>query len=152
MYGILDSHSTRLDAAEQRIFDVEDSGTALAKHMERVERLLKTVAEKNLDLEARSLWNNSRITVMAATTNTSSIDTCIEELLINLFGRDSFTNLCGGEEALVSWHPSHTRGASSLVFACLLNFRIRDASIQMLSYCYKKMACGMACFIQCTFE
>ncbi|KAJ1190994.1 hypothetical protein NDU88_000311 [Pleurodeles waltl] len=71
MHEHLDGHSTRLDAAEQRISDLENGGAVVAKHVGRVEWLLKTAAAKNYDLEACLPRNN--IFIVAETTNTGPI-------------------------------------------------------------------------------
>ncbi|KAJ1171511.1 hypothetical protein NDU88_003372 [Pleurodeles waltl] len=65
----LDDRSTRLDAAKQQISDVEDSGAALVRHMERVEGILRMIAEKNEDLDAHSCHNNIRNTGGTKNTN-----------------------------------------------------------------------------------
>lgn len=56
-----------------------------------MDRLLKIIAEKIEDLEARSWRNNVRILGLAETTNTGRMEDFIEMLLVDLFGRDSFS-------------------------------------------------------------
>ncbi|KAJ1168909.1 hypothetical protein NDU88_000821 [Pleurodeles waltl] len=123
-----DSHSTRLDTAEQRISYVVDGGTILGMPVERVEWLLKAVAAKNEDLEARSRLNNIHITCMAKTTNTGRMDTYIERLLLNMCSRDSFTATFAVEKV---HQPLGPRPISVLPLhpstAHLLSFRDWDA-------------------------
>ncbi|KAJ1129820.1 hypothetical protein NDU88_008185 [Pleurodeles waltl] len=91
MHERLNEHSTRFGAVEQRILDVEDGAMALIRCVERVEQLPKTMAEKNKDPEAPSQCNNICIMAMAKSTSTEPISTYIKQLLIELFGRNSFT-------------------------------------------------------------
>ncbi|KAJ1185778.1 hypothetical protein NDU88_002565 [Pleurodeles waltl] len=55
----IDLQATRMDGAEPRISEVEDGCINTKKRLERVIHLLKTVATKKEDLEARSRYRST---------------------------------------------------------------------------------------------
>ncbi|KAJ1117869.1 hypothetical protein NDU88_006065 [Pleurodeles waltl] len=57
----LDCHKLHLGGAEELISSLEDNSGSVQKHLEKVEKILQTVAIKNKDSEARSQRNNLRI-------------------------------------------------------------------------------------------
>lgn len=99
----LDNHHTRLGEAEQRISDQEDHTCELTRRLKRVERVLKTVAIKNEDLEARSRRNNICAAGLAESTNIGRPEIFMENLLKELFGAEAFTQSFVVEPATVPW-------------------------------------------------
>ncbi|KAJ1181114.1 hypothetical protein NDU88_006324 [Pleurodeles waltl] len=81
MHKHMDDQCTRPGAAKQGSSGVEDGVMDMARGMERVEWLLKTLVAKNEDLEARSRSNNICITGMAESTNIRPMSTYVEHLL-----------------------------------------------------------------------
>lgn len=108
----LDKHEGRLTTAESRISDLEDGVAQMTKKHEKLERILKTVAMKNMDLEARGRRYNLRITGVAETTNTGRLDLFVEKLLTDLFGREAFTDTFVVERAHRVLGPRPQPGAS----------------------------------------
>ncbi|KAJ1163815.1 hypothetical protein NDU88_004267 [Pleurodeles waltl] len=82
----LDRHATCLEGAECCLSEVEDGSADALKCLETVELMLKTVVDRNGDLEANSRWNNICISGFAETTNMGPSDTFVEKLLTGLFG------------------------------------------------------------------
>ncbi|KAJ1137156.1 hypothetical protein NDU88_003569 [Pleurodeles waltl] len=83
----LDSHATRIKGADHRISKLDDGNAGTLKRLERMERILKTIAANNEDLEAQSCSNDLCITGLAETTNTGSMDLFVEKLITELFGK-----------------------------------------------------------------
>ncbi|KAJ1108152.1 hypothetical protein NDU88_005534 [Pleurodeles waltl] len=65
----LDRQNTLLDSAEELISGLHDRTATTWKRLERVEKILKAVAVKNEDLEARSCCNNIQILGIAESTD-----------------------------------------------------------------------------------
>ncbi|KAJ1194515.1 hypothetical protein NDU88_003803 [Pleurodeles waltl] len=63
----LDRQTTRLDGTEERISGLEDGAATMVKHLDKLERISKTVAIKNEDLEAHSHCNPSSQTSLTVT-------------------------------------------------------------------------------------
>lgn len=132
MNNKIQSHDRRLDAAETRISDTEDGASKALQRLERVEHILKDVAIKNEDLEARGRRNNIRLLGVPESTNTGRLDVFIERLLADLFGRDSFTQGFVVERAHRSLGPRPAPGLNPRpIIARLLNFRDRDTALRL---------------------
>lgn len=61
----LDQHELRLKEAETRVSVLEDGATTRRGQITQMDKLLRIIAEKNKDLEARSTRNNVRILGLA---------------------------------------------------------------------------------------
>lgn len=90
MNSRMESHETRITNTEQRISDLEDKQPTIQKRLERTEVLLKQVATKAEDLKARSRRCN-RLAGIAEFTNTGPMARFVEKVLIELFGRDTYS-------------------------------------------------------------
>lgn len=128
----IQAHDRRLDLAESRISYVEDNVSKSLKRLERVEHILKDVAIKNEDLEARSRRNNLRLLGIPESTSTSRMDSFIESLLTDLFGKEAFTAGFAVERAHRSLDPRPKPGLPPRpIIARLLNFRDRDTALRL---------------------
>ncbi|KAJ1170883.1 hypothetical protein NDU88_002754 [Pleurodeles waltl] len=101
----INHHATCLDGAEEHISGLEDGTTSLSKWVDKMEHLLKTMALKNEDLEARSLWYNIHIDGIVESTNMGCLDQFVERLLIELFDHQSFMDKVVIERAHQSLGP-----------------------------------------------
>ncbi|KAJ1115970.1 hypothetical protein NDU88_004190 [Pleurodeles waltl] len=95
----LEKQSGRITEAEQRIPNVEDVMQKRQEQLSQMDKLLKVIALKNEDLEARSRWNNIRIVGIPGSTNTGRKEQFVERLLFTLFGEDAFSQLLIVERA-----------------------------------------------------
>ncbi|KAJ1140297.1 hypothetical protein NDU88_006654 [Pleurodeles waltl] len=87
----LDKQAERLDQTERRVSTVEDGQTALAAGQLKVSTELGTLRHKMDDLESRSRRNNLHIVGIAEFTSIANMENFIENLLIQLLGRDTFS-------------------------------------------------------------
>lgn len=128
----LQAHDRRLDLAESRISDIEDSAPMSLKRLERIEHILKDVAIKKEDLEARSRRNNLRLIGVPESTNTGRLDSFVETLLMDLFGKEAFINGFAVERAHRSLGPRPKPGLPPRpIIARLLNFLDRDTALRL---------------------
>lgn len=128
----LQTHDRRLDLAESRISDTEDGASKALKRLEWAEHILKEVEIKSEDLEARGRRNNIRFLGVPESTNTGKLDLFIENLLSEMFGRESFTQGFVVERAHRSLGPRPAPGLSPRpIIARLLNFRDRDTALRL---------------------
>ncbi|KAJ1176859.1 hypothetical protein NDU88_002126 [Pleurodeles waltl] len=89
----LEKQSGRITDAEQRISHVADVMQKRQEQLLQMDKLLKVIALKNEDLEARSRRNNIRIVGIPESTNTGRMEQFVERLLFTLFGEDAFSRL-----------------------------------------------------------
>ncbi|KAJ1163386.1 hypothetical protein NDU88_003844 [Pleurodeles waltl] len=87
----LEKQSGRITEAEQLISNVEDVMQKRQEQLSQMDKLLKVIALKNEDLEARSRRNNIRIVGIPELTNTGQMKQFVERLLFTLFGEDAFS-------------------------------------------------------------
>lgn len=130
IHNRVEQHEARIDTAEKHISEVEDTQAAMAKLLDRTERLLKMTAAKAEDLEARLGRNNLRIAGVAESTNTDPMEQYIEGLLTELFGRNCFSTTFAVEKAHRSLAPRLAPGALPRLIARLLNYRDRNAILR----------------------
>lgn len=101
----IQAHDRRLDVVETRVSDNEDSAAQSNKRLERVKRILKEVVIENEDTESRSRRNNVRIIGVPETSNTGRLDSFVENLLQELFGKEAYTTGFAVERAHRSLGP-----------------------------------------------
>ncbi|KAJ1198611.1 hypothetical protein NDU88_002450 [Pleurodeles waltl] len=104
----LEKQSGRITEAEQRISNVEDVMQKRQEQLSQMDKLLKVIALKNDDLEARSRRNNIRIVGIPESRsrrnnirivgipesiNTGRMEQFMEQLLFALFGEEAFSRL-----------------------------------------------------------
>lgn len=129
--GKLEDHDSRIKEAEKRISTLEDGATSSARQVTQMDRLLRIIAEKNEDLEARSRRNNVRILGLAETTNTGKMEVFVENLVTELFGKEAFSSHLIVERAHRSLTARPPPGAQPRpIIARFLNYRDRDAVLR----------------------
>lgn len=128
----IDRHKTRLDTTEGRISDLEDGAAQTTKRVEHLDRIMKTVAVKNEDLEARSRRNNVFIMGIPESTNTGRLHQFVEGLLTDLFGSEQFASTFVVEQAHRTLGPRPSLGCPPRpILARLLNFKDRDMALRL---------------------
>lgn len=132
----LETHERRLDTVEGRTSDLEDGATQSLKRLERVEKILKDVAIKNKDLEARSRRDNLRILGIPESTNKGRMDIFVETMLIDIFGKEAFTVGFVVERAHRSLGPRPNPGCPPRpIIGRIMNYRDRDTALCLSREC-----------------
>lgn len=128
----VDKHDEQLKEAKRRISDTEDTTSQLHQQMSHMDKLLKVIASKNENLEARSRRNNIRVIGISENTNTGRMDDYAERLLCNTFGASAFSPHLTVERAHRSLGPRPPPGGVPRpIIARLLNYRDRDTALRM---------------------
>lgn len=128
----LEGHEERLNEAEQRISNTEDRTTQLQSQVAHMDKLLKVIASKNEDLEARSRRNNICVIGIPESTNTGKMEDFVEKLLTATIGADALSSQFIVERAHRSLAPRPPPGAAPRpIIARLLNYRDRDAALRI---------------------
>ncbi|KAJ1162198.1 hypothetical protein NDU88_002671 [Pleurodeles waltl] len=89
----LDKHAERLDQSDMRVSEVEDGQTELATSQVKQNKELSSLRLKVDDLEACSQKNNLHIVGIAESTVIDNMEGLIEQLLVQLLGRATFSDL-----------------------------------------------------------
>ncbi|KAJ1130048.1 hypothetical protein NDU88_008404 [Pleurodeles waltl] len=127
----LDKHAERLDQSDRRVSEVENGQTELATSQVKLNKELSSLRLKVDDLEARSRRNNLRIVGIAESTAIDNMEGFIEQLLVQLLGRATFSDLFVVERAHRSLVAHPPPGASPRpIITELLNYRYRDAALR----------------------
>ncbi|KAJ1112780.1 hypothetical protein NDU88_001041 [Pleurodeles waltl] len=88
-----DKHAERLDHVENSVSTVEDGQTELASSHTKCNKDVSALRLKVDDMEARSRRNNLRIVGIAESTAINNMESYIENLLVQLLGRNTFSEL-----------------------------------------------------------
>ncbi|KAJ1199216.1 hypothetical protein NDU88_003054 [Pleurodeles waltl] len=126
----MDKQVECLDTVEQQASEAEDEQiTVLAAH-KRMEKLLLVLQAKAEDLEACSRRNSLRIVDVAETTNIDNTELFIEQVISDLLGGETFSDMFFVE------HPHRTLASQPIpgaaprpTIARLLNCKDRDAAL-----------------------
>lgn len=128
----VDAHESRIAEQERRTSDLEDTAATADTRVREMERVLKTLAAKNEDLESRSRRNNLRILGVPETTATGKMEDYVERLLTTLFGREPFSSVFIVERAHRALAARPVPGAPPRpIIAKLLNYRDRDTALRL---------------------
>ncbi|KAJ1204973.1 hypothetical protein NDU88_000408 [Pleurodeles waltl] len=128
----LEKHSGRITEAEQRISNGEDVMQKRQEQLSQMDKLLKVIALKNEDLEARSRRNNIGIVGIPESTNTGRMEQFVDRLLFKLFGEDAFSRLLIVERAHRTLMARPPPGAPPRpIVTRLLNYRDTDTTLRL---------------------
>lgn len=121
-----DKHEERLDTLETRVADTEDSQTTTHSNLLKMDEVLNIIRQKNEDLEARSRWNNVRITGIPESTAITNMEQYVETMMKDLFDPD-LSSMFLIERAHRTLGPKPPPGAKPRpIIARVLNYRDRD--------------------------
>ncbi|KAJ1192013.1 hypothetical protein NDU88_001325 [Pleurodeles waltl] len=87
----IDKHAECLDQAECRLCEVEDKQVSMAALQKKADTLLIVLQAKIEDLEV--LQNNIQLVGVTESTNISNMEQFVEELLIDLLDRETFSDM-----------------------------------------------------------
>lgn len=122
----------RVTEAETRIGRAEDIIHPLQHSCEDLQRQIQQLAQKHDDLENRSRRSNLRFIGLPEGAEGTDPATFLEKLLINTYGRDTFSTTFVVERAHRMPARRPPEGAPPRTFiAKLLNFKDRDAVLRM---------------------
>ncbi|KAJ1108071.1 hypothetical protein NDU88_005454 [Pleurodeles waltl] len=125
----LDRHAERLDMAESRISKVEDEQLSTTVTQKRVDKLLMLQA-KTEDLAARSRRNNLQIVRVVESVNISHMEHFVEQLLVELLGCETFSDMFLVEKVHRSLMPwLIPRSPTRSIIARLLRYKDRDSAL-----------------------
>ncbi|KAJ1160416.1 hypothetical protein NDU88_000918 [Pleurodeles waltl] len=99
MTECLDKHAEHLDQSDRRVFEVDVGQTELAISQVKLNKKLSSLCLKVEDLKARSRSNNLRIVGIIETTTIDNMEGFIEQLLVQLLGCATFSDLFVVERA-----------------------------------------------------
>ncbi|KAJ1148735.1 hypothetical protein NDU88_001561 [Pleurodeles waltl] len=124
----LDKHTERLDQVKRRLSEVEDKQVTIAASQKKTDKLLLALQAKTEDLEVRSRLNNLRIVGVAENTNINNMERFVEQLLIDLLERKTFSDMFVVERVYHVLVVRPEPGAPPHpIIARLLSYRDRDA-------------------------
>lgn len=127
----LDKHTERLDMAERRLSEAEDDQVQIDAKQKKMEKQLAGMTAKAEDLEARSCRSNISLMGISETTNMGPMERYVEQLLISMLGRETFSDIFIVERAHRSLAPRPPTGSRPRpIIAKILNYRDRDAALQ----------------------
>lgn len=127
----LEGHAQRIKEAEERLSVVEDSAAGAQTAIAQMDKLLKVIANKSEDMEARSRRNNIRLIGIPESTNTGRMELYVEKLLMATVGVEKLSNHFIVERAHRALDPRPPPGAAPRpIIARLLNYRDRDVTLQ----------------------
>ncbi|KAJ1080953.1 hypothetical protein NDU88_001141 [Pleurodeles waltl] len=126
----LDQHAERLDQSERRASDVEDGQTELATSQVKLNKELSTLRLKVDNLEARSRRNNLHIVGIAESTAVDNKESFGKQLLVQLLGHATFSDLFVVERA----HSELIAARFRKYYQSLYTSRVNPDPVALLDY------------------
>ncbi|KAJ1198832.1 hypothetical protein NDU88_002671 [Pleurodeles waltl] len=93
MPELVDNNTECVEVVERRVLEAKGEQATVAGTQKQLERALVTLQEKAEDLEACSWVNNLHIVGLAESTNVENMKSFVEQLLIELLGQETFSDL-----------------------------------------------------------